>query len=105
MVDVQTATAAARSDRYAERILQGAAFERGINTGLDDGAGEIRGEDRTMVLIHQRCSTNQESAHNAPRRAILGTPPPAGRSAAAPPVGLLADAGGPADPPLGDGQG
>jgi hypothetical protein len=34
---------AALSDRRAERVLQRASLERGINAGLGHGAGEIRG--------------------------------------------------------------
>ena len=45
MVDVPPAIAAAGGDRRAQRILQGAAFERRIDAGMRNRAGEIPGED------------------------------------------------------------
>ena len=68
MVDGPGAIAAAGGDRRAEGILQGAAFERRIDAGMRNGAGEIRGQDRALVAL-------TSVARSARAEAILPTPP------------------------------
>jgi hypothetical protein len=76
VVDGPGARAAAGGDRAPEGILEATAFSRRIDSGMRNRAGEIRGEDRTIARVHQRCSISQSTNHpsqNAPITASVVT--------------------------------
>ena len=67
MVDVPSPIAAAGRNGRAERIPQGAAFQRRIDVGMRNGAAKISGKNRSIGSgtrrIHQRYSINQRITH------------------------------------------
>jgi hypothetical protein len=70
MVDVPPTIAAAGGNRRSQRILQGTAFERGIDARMRNGASEIARQDRSIGRAHQRCSSTQRATHASQNAAI-----------------------------------
>ena len=73
VVDIPGARAAAGGDGRSQRILQGAAFEGGINARLGDGASEIRGQGECLTAAHQRCSMSSSTTYANQTSAITAS--------------------------------
>jgi hypothetical protein len=60
-------------NREALHRNSGATFGRGIDPGLGDGTGEIRGKRRPLVCAHQRCSLRQSATHASQTSAMTAS--------------------------------